>query len=133
MQNFRNFKICQVNADSGRRGLVFSKLQWFVTVSRNSLVLIVTSVIAWVMIGVYGLEHSVYITGNVPQGLPKWDLPWRYGLNDTADQEGPFEMASDLKDGLAMLPLVSMIQIIAIARNFSCKCTNIGSLHRALI
>lgn len=92
----------------------------------------VTSVIAWVMIRVYGLKHSVYITGEVPQGLPQWDLPWRYGCNDTANHKDPIEMVRDLKDGLVMLPLVSIIQIIAITRNFSCKWTNVGSLDTAL-
>ena len=91
------------------------------TVSRNSLVLIAASVVAYVMAEVFGLKDSVYTTGSVPGGIPAWDLPWRFGLNDTeaATSQGPFELAEGFGVGLLMLPLVSMIQAIAIVHNFS--------------
>ena len=89
-QNFRNFKFCQ-DADS-RRGRICEKVKWFVTVSRNSLVLIASSVVAYVMAEVFGLKDSVYTTGSVPGGIPAWDLPWRFGLNDMSANQADCRM-----------------------------------------
>ena len=83
-------------------------------------------------------------------GIPPWRLPWQFtnnmttayngvpalkssaNLNDTyvtrtliEDNtkilEGPWEIADGIGSGLIFLPLVSMIQIIAIVHNFSRK------------
>ena len=117
----RNFSFCEGEDNSSTRSKICNKLKWIITVSRNSLVLIVSSIIAYVIVDIYDMQNTVYITGEVKPGIPSWDLPWHFGLNNTQEAKGPFELAEDFGIGLVMLPLVSMIQVIAIVHNFSRK------------
>ena len=121
LQNFRNFTFCRDTDTSRRRGRYLEKLKWFVTVSRNSIVLIISSLIAYVLKEVCDLKDSVDTTGDVPAGIPAWNLPWRFNSTKSEEDTGPIELANGFGVGLLMLPLVSMIQIIAIVQNFSRK------------
>ena len=96
-------------------------MKWFVTVSRNSIVLIFSSLIAYVLKEVCDLKDSVDTTGDVPAGIPAWNLPWRFNSTKSEEDMGPIDLANGFGVGLLMLPLVSMIQIIAIVQNFSRK------------
>ena len=84
------------------------------------------------------------------EGIPAWRIPWQFTANETSEQdygylfensrkpnethvvrnsiedntnivESPWQIANDIGSGLIFLPLVSMIQIIAIVHNFSRK------------
>ena len=94
----------------------------------------VLSVLAWVLVDVAGVD-VLNLTGKVDQGLPAWQLPWEFNRNTTiegringtsgegdlssSDPEGPLEIASELGIGLVMLPLVSILQHLAIAKHYA--------------
>jgi len=66
------------------------------------------------------------LTGEVDQGLPAWQLPWQFNRNTTTnyngttdEMEGPVQLAGELGVGLLMLPLVSILQHLAIAKHYA--------------
>ena len=66
---------------------------------------------------------ALTVTGDVEEGLPSWQLPWKFNLDTTnSTTSGPIEMAEDFGIGLLMLPLVSMLQHLAIAKFYTRKC-----------
>ena len=162
LRSLRNFKCCRPSDDeeaaepsigiSGRLQRFWGRVIWVITVSRNSIVLIVSCILAYYLIEVQGMKDVVEVTGNVKAGIPQWQLPWQFTLSNesvnngevtsaaelqtqntspstgmleseedaTAEMmDGPFEIAANIGSGLVFLPLVSMIQIIAIVHNFS--------------
>ena len=74
------------------------------------------------------------VTGDVEEGLPSWQLPWKFNLETTnsSTTSGPIEMAEDFGIGLLMLPLVSMLQHLAIAKFYTRKCLYSASASIAL-
>ena len=64
---------------------------------------------------------ALTVTGAVEEGLPSWQLPWKFNLDATNSTSGPIEMAEDFGIGLLMLPLVSMLQHLAIAKFYTRK------------
>ena len=132
--------------NSCQRSKYLKQAIWLITVSRNTIVLLFTSFLAYYLIEVRGLDDIIDVTGNVKAGMPSWQLPWKFsnsnltghshvhGTNIIANSskqillsksseierlEGPWEIAGGIGSGLFFLPLVSMIQIIAIVHNFS--------------
>merc|ERR1712181_17684 len=66
------------------------------------------------------------LTGEVGQGLPAWQLPWQFNRNTTTnyngttdEMEGPVQLAGELGVGLLLLPLVSILQHLAIAKHYA--------------
>ena len=77
------------------------------------------------------------MTGDVEEGLPSWQLPWKFNVhkekhlyvnmssgNTSSDNpitENPLDMAEDFGIGLAMVALVSILQHLAIAKFYTGK------------
>jgi hypothetical protein len=64
----------------------------------------------------------------VESGLPFFQLPWEFGLNATlastanstaAVAVDPLEIVQELGMGVVMLPLVSILQHLAIAKHYA--------------
>ena len=124
---------------------ITKRVIWIITVSRNSIVLILTSLLAYYLIEIKQMESVIEVTGMVKQGIPSWNLPWMFttSIDDYTDylrsnsssnedqttlnqaessqtiDDGPWNIADGIGSGLIFLPLVSMIQVIAIVHNFS--------------
>ena len=124
---------------------IIKRVIWIITVSRNSIVLILTSLLAYYLIEIKQMESVIEVTGMVKKGIPSWNLPWMFttsidgdrdylrsnsssnedktGLNQAESSQtiddGPWNIADGIGSGLIFLPLVSMIQVIAIVHNFS--------------
>jgi len=75
--------------------------------------------------------HPSFILSQVEAGLPYFQLPWHFGLNSTlpatrnstADSStetlGPLEIVQELGMGVVMMPLVSILQHLAIAKHYA--------------
>ena len=107
------------------RAKVFKKSKWLLSISANCLVTVTMSIIAWILLDIYNIE-VLTLTGTVDSGLPSWQLPWEFNRNTTAalnltdsSYEGPFELAEEFGLGLVMIPLVSMMQHLAIAKHYA--------------
>ena len=77
------------------------------------------SIIAWVLLDIFSID-VLTLTGEVDSGLPAWQLPWEFNRNLTTETYvGPFELAQEIGLGLVMIPLVSILQHLAIAKNYA--------------
>ena len=93
------------------------KTKWLLSISANCLVVVITSTLAWLLVS---LGFDLFsLTGEVDQGLPAWQLPWQFNRNSTEEVEGPVQLAQELGVGLLMLPLVSILQHLAIAKHYA--------------
>ena len=87
------------------------------------MVVILAAVLAYVISEVYGNESALSLTGYVRKGLPDWQLPWEFNLGNLTNttENNPLDMAEDFGIGLLMLPLVSIMQHLAIAKFYTRK------------
>ncbi|XP_044016283.1 sodium-independent sulfate anion transporter-like [Aphidius gifuensis] len=106
-------RIKQINL---KFGLLMEKIFWFLSVSRNALIVFITSYLTFIQ------QHDngelIFLTaGNVKQGLPKITLPpfttsignVTYNFQD---------MCTNLGSGIIMIPLIAVLTNVAIAKAF---------------
>lgn len=108
-----------------KRARVLRKCKWILSIARNSMVVLVSAIIAFIVTDVYDKKDALILTGAVEEGLPSWQLPWQFNSNSTGEEDdsssNPLEMAQDFGIGLLMLPLVSILQHLAIAKFYTRK------------
>ena len=103
-----------------RRARMVKKTKWLLSISANCIVMLTMSVVPLCL-----LPSLLTLTGEVEGGLPAWQLPWQFNRNYTAtnqtrdDITEPFTLAGELGLGLAMIPLVSILQHLAIAKHYA--------------
>ena len=121
-QRLKEFNWCEGPDKESTRAKVIKKTKWLLSISANCFVVVLTSLVAWLMVDVAGID-VLNLTGEVDQGLPAWQLPWEFNrnatINGTSEPEGPVELASELGIGLLMLPMVSILQHLAIAKHYA--------------
>jgi sodium-independent sulfate anion transporter 11 len=122
LQRLKEFNWCEGPDKESTRTKVIKKTKWLLSISANCLVVVLTSLVAWLMVDVAGID-VLNLTGEVDQGLPAWQLPWEFNrnatTNGTSEPEGPVELATELGIGLLMLPMVSILQHLAIAKHYA--------------
>ncbi|XP_077257214.1 sodium-independent sulfate anion transporter isoform X2 [Temnothorax americanus] len=90
---------------------------WLISTARNIIIVIVCAVMCWVLEKHLG-ESPVILTGHVKQGLPEFRLPpfeARVG-NETYTF---IDMISSLGTGCLVVPMLSLLETISIAKVFS--------------
>ncbi|XP_071640556.1 sodium-independent sulfate anion transporter [Temnothorax longispinosus] len=90
---------------------------WLISTARNIIIVIVCAVMCWVLEKHLG-ESPVILTGHVKQGLPEFRLPpfeARVG-NETYTF---IDMISALGTGCLVVPMLSLLETISIAKVFS--------------
>jgi len=118
-----------------KRAKILRKSKWAISIARNSMVVLVSSIIAYAVTEVWGKKDALILTGDVEEGLPSWQLPWKFNVhkekhlyvnmssgNTSSDNpitENPLDMAEDFGIGLAMVALVSILQHLAIAKFYT--------------
>lgn len=121
LRRLKEFNWCEGPDLASNRARVTKKTKWLLSVSGNCLVMVVTSVLAWVLVS-QGLD-LFSLTGEVDPGLPTWQLPWNFNRNSTTEPgepwQGPLELAQELGLGLLMCPLVAVLQHLAIAKLYA--------------
>ena len=116
---------CEGEDSTSKRAKVFKKSKWLLSISANCLVTVTLSIIAWMLLDVFNID-VLTLTGTVDSGLPAWQLPWEFNRNTTAvlnltetQYDGPLELAEEFGLGLVMIPLVSILQHLAIAKHYA--------------
>ena len=110
------------------------KSKWAISIARNSMVVLVSSIIAYIVTEVLEKKDALILTGAVEEGLPSWQLPWKFNVVNTSlpcepdpdsthnlSSTNPFEMVDDFGIGLFMVALVSILQHLAIAKFYTRK------------
>lgn len=99
---------------------IVTKSVWLISTARNIIVVIVCAVMCFLLEKHLG-ESPVILTGHVKQGLPEFRLPpfeARVG-NETYTF---IDMISALGTGCLVLPMLSLLETISIAKVF-CECS----------
>ena len=88
---------------------------WVASLGRNAIVVMAGIILAYVM-SIYG-EEPFYITGNIIEGLPSFQPPpfSTHIGNITYDFK---DMVTTLGASLATVPLIAILESIAIAKAF---------------
>ena len=118
-QRLKEFDWCEGSSPEARRARLTKKTKWLLSISANCLVVVISSLAAWILVS-QGVDN-LSLTGEVDQGLPQWQWPWDFNRNSTSEmeEEGPLDVAQELGVGLVMLPLVSILQHLAIAKHYA--------------
>ena len=119
-QRLKEFDWCEGKNPEAGCGKVVKKTKWLLSISANCLVVVITSILAWLLVTMNIKLFS--LTGEVDQGLPAWQLPWQFNrntTNSTGEMVGPVQIVDELGVGLLMLPLVSILQHLAIAKHYA--------------
>ncbi|KAF3429266.1 hypothetical protein E2986_10206 [Frieseomelitta varia] len=102
---------------SSRAHVIMQKTFWLLSTGRNILVVLVSGVICWLLESHLG-SSPVKLTGHVKQGLPEFQLPpfQTYHKNETYNF---VDMVSALGSGCLVIPLLSLLETISIAKVFN--------------
>lgn len=93
------------------------------SLSRNALVVLITASIAFIVTKNSNEEVPFKLSEKVPAGIPSFELPQFTAQIDNATTLNFIEICSDIGSGLFLLPLVSILANVAIAKSF-CKITH---------
>lgn len=88
----------------------------YVSLSRNAIAVIVGILISYFM-SRDGNEPFV-LTGKITSGLPPFKLPPFSTLDSEGNEQGFSEMVSELGSSIITIPLISILELVAIAKAF---------------
>ncbi|XP_035721169.1 sodium-independent sulfate anion transporter-like [Vespa mandarinia] len=97
--------------------LTLRKLIWLISTARNILIVVVCAVMCW-LLELYLGSSPVMLTGEVKAGLPNFHLP--SFESSVGNQTYHFsDMVSELGSGCLVVPLLSLLETISIAKVFN--------------
>ncbi|KAF7389159.1 hypothetical protein HZH66_010296 [Vespula vulgaris] len=97
--------------------LTLRKLIWLISTARNILIVVVCAVMCW-LLELYLGSSPVMLTGEVKAGLPNFHLP--PFESSVGNQTYHFsDMISELGSGCLVVPLLSLLETISIAKVFN--------------
>ncbi|XP_061393915.1 sodium-independent sulfate anion transporter [Musca vetustissima] len=101
--------------DSTRR---IKKLLWYISISRNALVVFTLSFIAYLWIQKSSFEAIPFsLSSKVSSGLPQFKLP-PFSFESGNRTYGFLDICSELGSGLGVVPIVAVLANVAIAKAF---------------
>ncbi|XP_045535570.1 sodium-independent sulfate anion transporter [Papilio machaon] len=117
MKAMKDIRLKEPEDDKGRRSAkIIQRSLWFVGVSRNAVVVVIASVIAFLVYE--DKNYPLMLTGSITPGLPTPRLPpFSSTIGNTTTSAG--QMLAHLGSGLIVVPIVGIISNVAIAKAFS--------------
>nr|XP_029709678.1 sodium-independent sulfate anion transporter-like isoform X1 [Aedes albopictus] len=103
--------------DKTPRGKVLKKFLWYLSLSRNALIVLITSAIAFRW-NSSGEQVPFKLSGHVQPGIPGFELPI-YSVQSGNVTIGYFEVVKELGSSLVLVPLVAVLANVSIAKAFS--------------
>ncbi|XP_074040602.1 sodium-independent sulfate anion transporter isoform X2 [Leptinotarsa decemlineata] len=100
--------------------IVFNKLTWMIGTGRNIILVLICGLIGFVYCSQGAPPFRVI--GNVPKGLPEFKLPpfgYKEIINGTEVYHSFSEMVSNLGSGIIIVPLIGLMENIAICKAFA--------------
>lgn len=91
---------------------------WLLSLGRNAIV-VVTGIILAYSLSTYNI-HPFIITGNITEGLPPFELP-PFSTISNNQTYNFLEMAGKLGGSIASVPMIAILESIAIAKAFGNK------------
>ncbi|KZS20140.1 Sodium-independent sulfate anion transporter [Daphnia magna] len=91
---------------------------WLISVSRNAIVIIVGSLIAYALTEPGSDSYPFTLTGTIPGGFPPFKLP-AFSIQNGDESYTFVEICKNLGSSLYVAPLVAVLESIAIAKAFA--------------
>ncbi|XP_020291043.1 sodium-independent sulfate anion transporter-like isoform X1 [Pseudomyrmex gracilis] len=104
------------NLPGKKLGTPFERLMWVISLARNAIVVMIGILIAYVL-----YDHGIQpfqITGNITEGLPPFSLP-PFTIVHGNRTYGFVELISELGSSLLSIPLIAILESVAIAKAFA--------------
>lgn len=114
MRKMKDLKWAKANPDDQTCMRVSKKLVFMLSVGRNAVIVVAACILAYALDN----DQPFLITGDVEPGLPKFQLPPFSTVvgNVTYDFS---DMMGDIGAGVAIIPIISILESIAIASAFA--------------
>lgn len=100
--------------------MTIKKTLWYITISRNALVVAITSVIAYIWSNGGAQTPPFKLSGQVKSGIPDFALPAFSVDHGNGTTTTFMDMLSDFGIGIVFVPLVAILANVSIAKAF-CK------------
>ena len=112
---------CSGAKDSSQRGrgdrnIILKRILWFLSICRNALLILITATTAFYLERTG--ESPFILSGRIESGLPKLSLP-PFSTQVGNETYTFLDMCSHLGTGIIVLPLVSVLANVAIAKAFA--------------
>ncbi|KAL6261210.1 hypothetical protein P5V15_008735 [Pogonomyrmex californicus] len=104
------------NIPGKRTGTIFQKIGWLLALSRNALVVVIGTIMAYIFY-ING-QNPFKLTDTMGQGLPPFALP-PFSTTFKNETYNFLEMTTAMGTTLVTIPIVSIIEHIAIAKAFA--------------
>lgn len=97
---------------------IIKKFLWYLSISRNALIVLISGAIAYYWSEKYSPKELPFkLSGKVEPGIPNFRLP-DFSVEVNNKTVGFIEMCEDLGSGIILVPLVSVLANVAIAKSF---------------
>ncbi|XP_055531292.1 sodium-independent sulfate anion transporter [Wyeomyia smithii] len=103
--------------DETTGGKFLKKLLWYISLSRNALIVIITSAVAYNWSS-SGEEVPFKLSGHVKPGIPGFEFPI-HNVEAGNTTITYFEVVKDFGSGLIVIPLVAVLANVSIAKAFT--------------
>ncbi|XP_063704047.1 sodium-independent sulfate anion transporter isoform X2 [Culicoides brevitarsis] len=94
------------------------KILWYITISRNALVVAVTSIVAYIWSNGGAESLPFKLSGKVKSGVPDFALP-SFSIERNGTVTSFIDILSDFGIGTVFVPLVAILANVSIAKAFS--------------
>lgn len=105
------------NGEYSRAQRIFQKSIWILNIAKNALIVVTASGIVAIMHS-YGYKTEISITGDVPAGLPPFQIP-NFSVKNGNETISFGEILGDISTGLGIVPLLGLVESIAIGKAFA--------------
>ncbi|XP_046987854.1 sodium-independent sulfate anion transporter-like isoform X1 [Schistocerca americana] len=116
LQKINEFDKKRDLSGSGTARKAFSKALWFLSLGRNAIVAVIGTGLGYALFK--DGEAPFKLTGDIGQGLPPFELP-PFSTNFNNNTYNFSQMTEALGPTIATLPVVSILETVAIAKAFS--------------
>ncbi|XP_014241008.1 sodium-independent sulfate anion transporter [Cimex lectularius] len=96
---------------------LFNKTLWLISTSRNAILVIVGGIFGYICTIYHGTAPFKLI-GHIPPGLPEFQLP-SFSIDRGNQTIGFIEMCNEMGSGVFVLPLIALLENIAICKAFA--------------
>ncbi|XP_046744753.1 sodium-independent sulfate anion transporter-like isoform X2 [Diprion similis] len=113
-RKLNNVNLCWQQSEKKHKFV--KKLLWFLSIGRNALLILITTVLAFIM--ETAGKSPFLLSGKVEPGLPSFGLP-PFSTQDGNRTYTFIDMCSHLRSGIFILPLVAVLANVSIAKAFA--------------
>ncbi|XP_012262541.2 sodium-independent sulfate anion transporter [Athalia rosae] len=117
LRKLKDIRLTHGNEKPTDKQQLAMKIMWLISTSRNAIIVIVCSVIAY-QLKSSGHGTPFVLTGTVRSGLPEFSVP-PFSTKINNQTLSFIEMCSELGSGIVLVPIIAVLGNVAIAKAFA--------------